>query len=70
MKIIRLSYLTVAASILLATTTLADPAIIGVTAQQRYPWNGKVDITYTVSGDIAATARQQALITSLKGAPP
>ena len=44
----------------------AAPAITGVTAQQRYPWNGKVDISYTVSGDIAATAKQQALITELK----
>jgi len=24
------------------------PRVVGVTAQQRYPWNGKVDITYTV----------------------
>ena len=44
----------------------ASPAITGVTAQQRYPWNGKVDITYTASGDIPATAKEQALITSLK----
>ena len=26
------------------------PTITGVTAKQRYPWNGKVDITYTVTG--------------------
>ncbi len=32
--------------------------ITGVTAQQRYPWNGKVDISYTVTGDIAAEAKQ------------
>ena len=25
-----------------------------VDAQQRYPWNGKVDITYTLSGDVEA----------------
>ena len=49
-----------------AHMAFAEPAITGVTAQQRYPWNGKVDITYTVSGDIANTAKQQALITSLK----
>lgn len=49
-----------------ANLALATPAITGVTAQQRYPWNGKVDITYTVSGDIAATAMEQGLITSLK----
>ena len=33
----------------------ADAATItGVTAKQRYPWNGKVDITYTVTGDLEA----------------
>jgi formylglycine-generating enzyme required for sulfatase activity len=37
-----------------------------VTAQQRYPWNGKVDISYTVTGDIAAEAKQGAVFTSLK----
>ena len=46
--------------------TLAVPAITDVTAQQRLPWNGKVDITYTASGDIAAIAKQNALIASLK----
>ena len=30
------------------------PTIIGVTAKQRYPWNGKVDITYTLTGDVTA----------------
>ena len=44
----------------------AAPTITGVTAQQRYPWNGKVDISYTVTGDIAAEAKQSAVFTSLK----
>ena len=44
----------------------ATPTITGVTAQQRYPWNGKVDISYTVTGDIAAEAKQQAVLTALK----
>ena len=44
----------------------ATPTISGVTAQQRYPWNGKVDISYAVTGDIAAEAKQKALLTSLK----
>ena len=44
----------------------AMPTITGVTAQQRYPWNGKVDISYTVTGDIAEEAKQQAVFTSLK----
>ncbi len=56
-------------SIITATAAhlvFATPTITGVTAQQRYPWNGKVDITYTASGGIAAMAKQDALITSLK----
>jgi len=44
----------------------AAPTFTGVTAQQRYPWNGKVDISYTVTGDIAAEAKQRAVFTSLK----
>lgn len=32
----------------------ADPGITDVHAQQRYPWNGKVDIQYTVVGDVAS----------------
>ena len=44
----------------------ATPTITGVTAQQRYPWNGKVDISYTVTGDIAEEAKQQAVLTALK----
>jgi len=50
----------------LAGWCLAEPSITDVTAQQRYPWNGKVDISYTVSGDIAAKAKEEGLITSLK----
>ena len=57
MEILRPDFLLVAASLLLAAHSFATPAITGVTAQQRYPWNGKVDIAYTVSGsgDIAAS---------------
>ena len=51
----------------MTSITLADtPTITGVMAQQRYPWNGKVDISYTVTGDIAAEAKQRAVFTSLK----
>ena len=40
----------------LGLSAFADtPTIIGVTAQQRYPWNGKVDITFTVSGSFSET---------------
>ena len=60
--------LSVCASLLLAATSPAAPAITGVTAQQRYPWNGKVDISYTVSGtdEIAAAAHAEAAIPTLK----
>ena len=49
-----------------AVSLAATPTITGVTAQQRYPWNGKVDISYTVTGDIAAEAKQRAVLTSFK----
>ena len=29
----------------------AAPSISNVKAQQRYPWNGLVDIDYTITGD-------------------
>ena len=49
-----------------AICTFATPTITDVTAQQRYPWNGKVDISYTVTGDIAATAKEKGMVTALK----
>ncbi len=55
-----------AATITSYTADAAAPTITGVTAQQRYPWNGKVDISYMVTGDIAAEANQSAVFTSLK----
>ena len=37
------------------TSVLASqPEISNVTAKQRYPWNGKVDITYTLTDDVTA----------------
>ena len=45
---------------------VASPSITDVTAQQRYPWNGKVDISYTLSSDIEAEAKQKAFLTSLR----
>ncbi len=42
------------------------PVITGVTARQRYPWNGKVDISYTVTGDVAAEVRRRGVLPSLK----
>jgi len=43
----------------------ADPSITEVTAVQRYPWNGKVDISYKASG-IASAAKENGWLTSLK----
>ena len=50
----------------MAISGVAAPTITGVTAQQRYPWNGKVDISYTVSGDIASHCKNYGLIPTLK----
>ncbi len=66
MKHQRTTFLISVATILLAASSSAAPAITDVSAQQRYPWNGKVDISYTVSGDIAATASAQGGIPFLK----
>lgn len=38
------------ASLLLPLSALADVSVDNVTAKQRYPWNGLVDITCVVSG--------------------
>lgn len=40
--------------------------IRNVTAKQRYPWNGKVDISYTIVGDVAAEAEQGGEVAVLK----
>ena len=54
-------------AIIMANFAYANsPTITGVTAQQRYPWDGKVDISYTVTGDIIEVAKQQAVLASLK----
>lgn len=49
-----------------AIVACATPTITGVTAQQRYPWNGKVDISYAVTGDVAGEAKQTASVALLK----
>lgn len=47
-------------------TVAATPTISNVTAQQHSPWNGKVDISYTINGDISGYCREYGLIPSLK----
>lgn len=64
-----LNFAVVAMSAVIMTSSRVDaatPTITGVTAQQRYPWDGKVDISYMVTGDIAEEAKQRAVLTSLK----
>jgi len=60
-KIVTLAALTMG----LAIAVNADPTITGVTAQQRYPWNGKVDIAYTASG-VTEAAKAQGMVPSIK----
>ena len=48
--------------ICIGLSAFADtPTITNVTARQRYPWNGKVDITYTVTGNIEAEAEARGM---------
>ena len=51
-------------AVMLCTSLIATPAITNVTAQQRYPWNGKVDITYMVSGieDLETVKKEYGLL--------
>ena len=45
--------------VLLTSLCVATPQVVNVTARQRYPWNGKVDITVTLTGasnDVANAA--------------
>ena len=41
----------VAAMITIAISSLADDSTISVSARQRYPWNGLVDVHFTITGD-------------------
>lgn len=52
--------------LLLGGVEAATPTITSVTAQQRYPWNGKMDVAYKVTGDIAGYALTNGIFTSLK----
>ena len=42
------------------------PTITDVVVRKHYPWNGEVDIDYTVVDDIAPIAKNQGMLTSLK----
>jgi formylglycine-generating enzyme required for sulfatase activity len=47
-----------------AATALAAVSITDVSAKQRYPWNGLVDITYTISGDVGSMTRPSMIMTA------
>ena len=51
---LKLSFL--AFTMVIAMQVVASPTVQNVTAKQRFPWNGKVDIKFIVNGDIAASA--------------
>ena len=55
MKNVKTMITALLANCLFALMALADaPSVINVTAQQRYPWNGLVDISYEIAGDMTA----------------
>ena len=66
MSTIKRNNLAVCVFVLTASLHAFTPMISNVTARQRYPWNGKVDISYTMTDDIAEEAKRKALLTSLK----
>ena len=48
-----------------AASALADVTITGVSAKQRYPWNGLIDITYTITGDVSTMTRPSIIMTAV-----
>lgn len=52
----------IAIILITASSSLATPTVTGLSARQRYPWNGLVDISFTMSesGYIAVTATNAA----------
>ncbi|MBQ9739839.1 MAG: formylglycine-generating enzyme family protein [Kiritimatiellae bacterium] len=47
-----------------AVSVLAAVSITDVSAKQRYPWNGLIDITYTISGDVGSMTRPSMIMTA------
>lgn len=56
-KTLRHSY-TVSVALMMVAAFAETPTVTDVVAKQRYPWNGKVDITYTVTGNLVAAGLQ------------
>ena len=48
-----------------AASALADVTITGVSAKQRYPWNGLIDIAYTITGDVSTMTRPSIIMTAV-----
>lgn len=48
-----------------AASALADVTITGVSAKQRYPWNGLIDIAYTITGDMSTMTRPSIIMTAV-----
>ena len=51
--------------VMMSANLFADVSITGVSAKQRYPWNGLIDITYTVSGDVGSMTRPSIIMTAV-----
>ena len=62
MKVANKTIVAVCAATLLPIFSFAAPTVTGLSAQQRYPWNGLVDISFTMSegGYIAIAATNTA----------
>ncbi len=50
------------AAAMTAICAFAEPMVTDVVAKQRFPWNGKVDITYTVTGDMTAGLPESSIV--------
>lgn len=63
----RLASLTLAIfemALMTAANALADLSITDVSAKQRYPWNGLVDVTYTIVGDVSSMTQPSIIMTA------
>lgn len=49
----------------LSSTAYAILTVSNVSAKQRYPWNGLIDVTYTVSGEAGSVARPSIMMTAV-----
>ena len=57
-----------AAGMMFFSLAAATPVVTSVTAQQRYPWNGNVDIVVTLSGASNDVARAECVFAATNSA--